>query len=34
LKIYRRALNENEIRGSYEPAKLRYTSVQFTAEPD
>jgi hypothetical protein len=34
LKIYRRALSENEIRSSYEPAKPRCTSVQFTAEPD
>ena len=34
LKIYRRALTEQEVRSSYEPAKPRYTSVQFTAEPD
>jgi hypothetical protein len=34
LKIYRRALTEQEIRSSYEPAKQRYASVQFTAEPD
>ena len=34
LKIYRRALTEREIRGSYEPAKSHYQSVQFTTEPE
>jgi hypothetical protein len=34
LKIYRRALGEQEIRGGYESARARYSSVRFSAEPE